>query len=199
MFSRSILIGFILSSTIVLAAVDFNRDVRPILASKCYACHGPDEESRKAKLRLDVREQALKRKPLFPVRSKRANYTIGFIQMTRMRSCLSNSHEPMSAEEKAILDQWIQEGAEYDKHWSFEPPVAKKPPELEDWGRNPIDSFVLRSMHSQDLQPSKEADPTPWFVGYTLTSSDCLLRLNRLILLSKTVKRIPMSGWWTNC
>ena len=160
MFSRSILIGFILSSTIVLAAVDFNRDVRPILASKCYACHGPDEESRKAKLRLDVREQALKKEAFVPgkIKESELHYRIHSDDPDEIMPP-PNSHEPMSAEEKAILDQWIQEGAEYDKHWSFEPPIAKKPPELESWGHNPIDSFVFRSMQSQDLQPSKEADP----------------------------------------
>ena len=160
MFSRSILIGFILSSTIVLAAVDFNRDVRPILASKCYACHGPDEESRKAKLRLDVREQALKKEAFVPgkIKESELHYRIHSDDPDEIMPP-PNSHEPMSAEEKAILDQWIQEGAEYDKHWSFEPPIAKKPPELESWGHNPIDSFVFRSIQSQDLQPSKEADP----------------------------------------
>ncbi|MEK9985918.1 MAG: c-type cytochrome domain-containing protein, partial [Opitutae bacterium] len=98
MFSKSIPIGFILSSTIVLAAVDFNRDVRPILASKCYACHGPDEESRKAKLRLDVREQALKKEAFVPgkIKESELHYRIHSDDPDEIMPP-PNSHEPMSA------------------------------------------------------------------------------------------------------
>jgi len=147
-----------------LAGVDFNREVRPLLASKCYACHGPDEEGRKAKLRLDVRKDALKSEVIVPGKIEESEFHY------RIRSDDPDeimpppeSHATLTAKEKDLLDQWIKEGAKYDKHWAFVAPVASNPPTGDSkWERNGIDSFVLENLQKRDLKPSAQAD------GYSL-------------------------------
>jgi len=144
----------------VLAEVDFNRDVRPILASKCFACHGPDKESREAKLRLDDRASAVKKEAIVPGKLEDSEFHY------RIRSDDPDevmpppkSHATLTAKEKDLLDQWIKEGAKYDKHWAFVPPVALAPPGKDSkWARNEIDSFVLENLEKHDLKPSPEAD-----------------------------------------
>ena len=110
--------------------IDYNRDVRPILAGKCYACHGPDKETRKAKLRLDLREVALKNKVIVPGKIEESEFHY------RIRSDDPDeimpppeSHATLTENEKDFLDQWIKEGAKYDKHWAFVPPLPPLLPE----------------------------------------------------------------------
>ncbi|MBT7916405.1 MAG: peptidylprolyl isomerase, partial [Planctomycetaceae bacterium] len=92
-------------------AVDFNREIRPLLASKCYACHGPDEEGRKAKLRLDVREVALKSEVIVPgkVEESEFHYRIRSDDPDEIMPP-PESHATLTAKEKDLLDQWIKEG-----------------------------------------------------------------------------------------
>lgn len=143
-----------------VSGVDFNRDVRPVLASKCYACHGPDEESRKAKLRLDVRESALKKEAIAPgkVKESELHYRIRSDDPDEVMPP-SESHAKLTEAEKDLLDRWIAEGAEYDEHWAFVRPVAVEAP----WTkvgrvRNPIDSFVFANLEKRGLKPAEEAD-----------------------------------------
>ena len=138
--------------------------IRPLLASKCYACHGPDEEGRKAKLRLDVRKGALKSEVIVPGKIEESEFHY------RIRSDDPDeimpppeSHATLTAKEKDLLDQWIKEGAKYEKHWAFVPPVASDPPAKDSkWERNGIDSLVLENLQKRDLKPSAQAD------GYSL-------------------------------
>ena len=141
-------------------SVDFNREVRPLLASKCYACHGPDEEGRKAKLRLDVREDALKNDVIVPgeIENSEFHYRIHSDDPEEIMPP-PESHASLTKEEKELLDRWIQEGAEYAKHWAFEPPASGKVPEgKKGWIRNPIDAFISDNLSKNDLNPSEEAD-----------------------------------------
>ncbi|MEK9634012.1 MAG: DUF1549 domain-containing protein, partial [Opitutae bacterium] len=141
-------------------AVDFNREIRPLLASKCYACHGPDEEGRKAKLRLDVRADALKNEVIVPgkIDESEFHYRIRSEDPEEIMPP-PESHATLTAKEKDLLDQWIKEGAEYQKHWAFEPPASPKVPEgKKAWIRNPIDAFISDNLSKNNLNPSKEAD-----------------------------------------
>ena len=147
-----------------LRGVDFNREIRPLLASKCYACHGPDEEGRKAKLRLDVREDALKNDAIVPgeIEESEFHYRIRSDDPEEIMPP-PESHATLTAKEKDLLDQWIKEGAKYEKHWAFVPPIASAPPAKNSkWERNGIDSFILENLEKHDLKPSTQAD------GYSL-------------------------------
>ena len=107
-------------------AVDFNREVRPILSDKCFHCHGPDESTRKAKLRLDTREGALR------IREGIAAIVPGKVAESELLQRIVSPHEDevmpppesklgrLSAEQAAVLRRWIEEGAEYRAYWSFE-------------------------------------------------------------------------------
>jgi hypothetical protein len=147
-------------TAIPLQAVDFNQEIRPLLASKCYACHGPDEGGRKAKLRLDLREVALKNEVIVPgkVDDSEFHYRIRSDDPDKIMPP-PESHATLTGKEKDLLDQWIAEGAKYDKHWAFVPPVASAPPGKDSkWARNGIDSFVLENLKKHDLKPLREAD-----------------------------------------
>ena len=143
-----------------LQAVDFNREIRPLLASKCYACHGPDKEGRKAKLRLDVREGALKSEVIVPgkIEDSEFHYRIRSDDPDEIMPP-PESHATLTGKEKDLLDQWIAEGAKYDKHWAFVPPITSEIPKTKSKsGQNPIDSFISESLQKHKLKPSKEAD-----------------------------------------
>ncbi|MBT4224116.1 MAG: DUF1553 domain-containing protein [Opitutae bacterium] len=144
--------------------LQFNRDVRPILADHCYACHGPDAHSRKAKLRLDKRESALGENDagsaIVPGKPEQSELVF------RIESDDDDElmpppkfHKPLTMAEKKILVRWIGEGAKYEKHWSFEQPKASKPPKTNYSSKviNPIDSFVFKRMEEQELIPSNQA------------------------------------------
>jgi hypothetical protein len=145
--------------------LEFNRDIRPLLSDRCFKCHGPDAHARKAELRLDVRDNALAERdsgrslvPGQPDRSelvKRIESTDADEQMPPPKS-----HLRLSREEIATLRRWVAQGAEYQAHWSFAPPVAAALPEVRQgaWGRNPIDRFILARLEREGLRPAAEAD-----------------------------------------
>jgi hypothetical protein len=143
------------------AQPEYNRDIRPILSENCFACHGPDSASRKAKLRLDQRDAAIKAEAIVPGHPDKS----ALIQ----RICAVDPTEIMppaktlkklSGAQKDLLKRWIAAGAEYQSHWSFI--AAKRPPvpgvKNVKWVRNPIDSFILAKLEAAGLQPSPEAD-----------------------------------------
>src|SRR5882757_1816213 len=117
----------------VPAVVDFNRDVKPFLSEKCYHCHGPDEAARKAKLRLDVRTDAIKdRKDGPAIKPKDAD---GSEVMKRITTTDADDIMPPPKENKAltareieILRKWIAQGAPYAEHWAFVKPVRPEVP-----------------------------------------------------------------------
>jgi len=146
--------------------VDFLREVRPILANHCFKCHGPDEGARKAKLRLDIRDEALK-----PAKSEEVPIVPGQPDKSELvRRVFADNEEdvmpppaakkPLTQEQKEILKRWIAEGAEYVPHWAFIKPVQAPQPKVRDpaWPQNGIDHFVLARLEKERLNPSPRAD-----------------------------------------
>lgn len=137
------------------AQIEFNRDVRPILSDNCFSCHGPDAAHRKAKLRLDVREAALAKEAFLPGKPAESEL------IARIRSSDEDeimpppdSHKKLSARDKAVLERWIAQGAEYQNHWAYEPPVKAALPA----GANAIDALIARRLTEVGMKPSPEAD-----------------------------------------
>ena len=147
------------------ADVDFQKDVRPILADNCFACHGPDVNARQADLRLDTREGAF---------ADRGGYQVivpGNAKASRLFERMSHEQEiarmpPPTADRHPTPDQvetirrWIDAGAEWISHWAFEAPVRPAVPDIVETGRptNEIDAFVLRRLQGLELELSPEAD-----------------------------------------
>jgi hypothetical protein len=141
--------------------VNYSQDVQPILSHSCYACHGPDEGKRKAKLRLDRREVAVKKavKPGDAAGSPlvaRITSTDPDEVMPPPRAKLA----PLSAAQIDLLRRWIDQGAKFDVHWSYIKPVGPAPPPVKDraWVRNPIDEFVAAGHEAHGFRPAPEAD-----------------------------------------
>src|SRR5688500_12106965 len=112
------------------AKIQFNRDVRPILSETCFTCHGPDKSHRKAGLRLDLREEALKSGAIVPGKPE-ASEAIKRIFTTNPDELMppTDSHKTLTAKQKQTLKQWVAEGAEYQPHWAFIAPTkAPLPP-----------------------------------------------------------------------
>jgi len=153
-------------STAFAAKVDFTREVRPILASHCFKCHGQDEGSRKADMRLDVRENAIKpaksgELPIVPGKPGKSEL-VNRIFSTNEDDLMPppDAKNPLAPAEKEIIKQWIAEGAKYEPHWAFIAPKQSRLPRVHDksWPRNAIDYFVLASLEKEGLKPSSRAD-----------------------------------------
>jgi len=145
--------------------VNYSRDIRPILSANCFACHGADEQSRKAKLRLDTFQGATFKKedtqaivPGHPEQSE----LIRRVTTSDLDDVMPppKTGKKLSSTEVNLIKRWIHEGATYTKHWSFAelkrpnlPPVKNK-----SWCRNPIDNFILARLEKERLKPEAEAD-----------------------------------------
>jgi hypothetical protein len=144
----------------------FTREVRPILAAHCFKCHGPDDQARKAKLRFDRREDALKparsgRRPIVPGKPGESELVARVFAEDEIEVMPPPSAKlPLTKEKKEILKRWIAEGAEYTTPWAFVPPRRPEVPAVKDAvrARNPIDRFVLARLDKEGLSPSPEAD-----------------------------------------
>jgi len=147
------------------ATVDFARDVRPILARHCFACHGPDQAQRKAKLRLDTKVGAFAdRGGWHPVVAGKVaeSEIIDRILSTEKDEIMppGGPEKRLKPEEVAILKSWIQQGATWRDHWAFQPPMKAAVPVVKNagWARNAIDLFILKSLEDAGLKPNGEAD-----------------------------------------
>ncbi len=147
--------------------VTFNRDVRPILADRCYACHGPDKNQRKTNVRFDREQGAflplagggraiVRGKPEESVLLQRVTSSDPVFRMPPAYA----GRDPLSDAEVETLRLWIEQGAEWERHWSFIPPQKPDLPAVErpQWARNPIDRLVLARLEEQGLEPSPAAD-----------------------------------------
>ena len=171
--------------------VDFNRDIRPILAENCFYCHGQDGNKRQADLRLDSRVFALQGKALIPGNATESSL------ISRIHSMDADEQMPppksnrkLSGDQKLLLEKWINQGATYSSHWAFTAPVRPELPKLSTpgWAKTPVDHFVLSKLEAEGMSPSPEADratilrrlyvdliglpPTPEQVDSFVTDSD---------------------------
>lgn len=147
--------------------IDFNYHIRPILSDRCFKCHGPDANARKANLRLDLEEgayAALKDDPTNHVivkgdPLKSALYLRISSTDTAELMPPPSSNLILSPQEIKIIEKWIKQGAPYKKHWAFIPPSSPELPEVKykKWPRNEIDRFILHKMESVGLSPNEEA------------------------------------------
>src|SRR3954454_6830664 len=136
--------------------IDFNREIRPILSNKCYACHGPDDGKREAGLRFDdpqIATHELDDGAIAIVAGKpNDSELIRRITSTdpEERMPPAKFGKPLSTQEITTLTNWIQQGARFAQHWSYVKPVRQTPPTAADpwknWPRNPIDQFTLQTM-----------------------------------------------------
>lgn len=157
----------LISLAVATEPISFNQHIRPILSDKCYFCHGPDEENNKADLRLDTREGAFaalgRAKDRFAIVPGKPD------ESELLHRVLSDDPDELmpppekgltlSLAEKDTLRQWIEQGAEWQGHWSFEP-LSKPalPAGTNAWGRSEIDAFVSRGLAEAGLAPQPEAD-----------------------------------------
>ena len=147
------------------AKIDFNFQIRPLLSDRCFRCHGPDSAARKAKLRLDTREGTFKPlddgwavvAPGHPDKSEMIRRIFTDDEDDHMPP--PDSHLKLTDTEKELLKRWVAEGAEYKSHWAFIPVGKVKPPTPANTKRvhNPIDSFVLSRLETENLQPAPQA------------------------------------------
>jgi hypothetical protein len=144
--------------------IEFNRDIRPILSDKCFACHGPDKSHRMKNLRFDVEEEAKRdlgggRFAIMPGDPEKSEL-IRRVSQAAPAGRMPLGKDPLSERDVAMLRRWIEQGAQWEKHWSFIPPVRPNLPQVKNrsWSRNPIDYFVLERLEREGLKPAAEAD-----------------------------------------
>lgn len=145
--------------------IDYVRDIRPILSDKCYACHGPDEASREADLRLDQLDSVFDSEAADNSIIARGDSNNSEL-IRRITSTDADEVMPpvefgktVSADELALLRRWVNDGAEWKQHWAFVPPQRADLPVVSDasWAQNPIDRFILARLDERGWQPSPEA------------------------------------------
>lgn len=145
--------------------VSFNRDIRPILSDACFACHGPDGATRKARLRLDTRDGLFEeRDGAGVVVSGDADASL-LLQRIMTEDSVDLMPPPetgkvLTVEQKELLRRWIEEGAVWEGHWAYQPVRRPAVPEVADsaWSGSAIDRFLYSRMQQRGLHPSPEAD-----------------------------------------
>jgi hypothetical protein len=141
--------------------VEYNRDIRPILAENCFACHGPDSASRKAGLRLDQREAAVEAEAIVPGKPDKSTLIERVFSDDKGEMMPPpKTNKKLTPAQKELLKRWIAGGAEYQIHWSYIAPVRASLPAVKNqqWVRNPIDAFILARLEAVGLAPAPEAD-----------------------------------------
>jgi len=148
--------------------IDFNREIRSILSDNCFKCHGPDDKERKARLRFDVKEDALK-----PAKSGDYAIVPGDLAKSKLVERVTSkdpdeimpppkSGKKLTPAQIDLLKRWIGQGAPWQEHWAFVKPERPSLPKVKEtrWPRNDIDYFVLARLEKEELKPSPEADKT---------------------------------------
>jgi hypothetical protein len=139
----------------------FNRDIRPILSDACFHCHGPDQNTREAGLRLDVRDDATSATesgavaivPGHPEKSEVVRRILSTDEDDRMPP--DRSHKSLTSRQKEVLSHWIAQGAEYQNHWAYEPVQRPPVPTPDD---HPVDAFIRQRLATENLRAAEEAD-----------------------------------------
>jgi mono/diheme cytochrome c family protein len=153
------------TSQISNSRADFQREVRPIFSDNCFRCHGPDQSTRMADLRLDTKEGAFgNRKNGTPIIPGKPEESLVYQRITAstadQRMPPSYAHKTLTAQQIEIIHRWIREDATWKEHWAFITPARPELPAVDarEWGRNPIDRFILARLEREGLQPAAEAD-----------------------------------------
>ena len=163
-FSISIFAILICHEGIGQESIQFSRDIQPILSEKCYHCHGPDENSREADLRLDT-EQGI-----FADASDHQVVSPGKLEESDLYQRMMSDDEsvimpppeakiPLTSSEKAKIKEWIESGAKWQRLWSLVPPQKTSLPQIANrsWARNSIDFFIAAKLEANRLRPSMDA------------------------------------------
>ena len=158
--------------------LSFNRDIRPIMSDKCFACHGLDAAHRKGELRLDTPEGAYAKGESGKVAVVPGNAAESEL-LKRINLAADDddvmpplkSHKTLSSAEKATIQKWIEQGASYQKHWAFETPVKAEIPTLPPGipVRQPMDAFIFQKLQKEGLTPQPETDKESLLRRVTLT------------------------------
>ncbi|MFL6276574.1 MAG: DUF1553 domain-containing protein [Blastocatellia bacterium] len=142
--------------------VDFNREVRSILSDNCFACHGPDDKQRMARLRFDTREGAFAKPGVIIPGDSQNSKLIKRITSKdpAFRMPPADSGHSLTEQQIATLTRWVDEGARWSNHWAYQPVTRPEPPAVTNaaWARNAIDRFILARLEREGLKPSPEAD-----------------------------------------
>ena len=140
--------------------VSFRREIRPLLADKCFHCHGPDPARRQADLRLDVEASARRTLKGTDTATSELLQRIT-TEDPELRMPPADSGKEMSPAEAQTLRRWIEQGAPWEQHWSFVPPQRPSVPHVkrDEWVRHELDHFVLKRLETSGLAPSPDADP----------------------------------------
>jgi len=151
------------------AKISYNFDIRPILSDKCFKCHGPDANHREAHLRFDIADSAFA-----PLKNTKGAFAIvpGHPEQSELLRRVTSSDPgyqmpptdshlgALTPQEISLFEKWIRQGARYQRHWAFIPPVKAPLPQPQNakWGHNEIDNFVLAKLEQLNMQPNEEAD-----------------------------------------
>ena len=172
-FAACSMIWFVLEATTILTAADapqsppvsFQRDIRPILSDKCFFCHGPDEKHREEDLRLDLRTGLLgdgtAKGVVVPGKVEASKLWKKIVHDDpELRMPPMESGKTLDDKERGLIRRWIEQGAEWQEHWSFSTPKRPGVPKVSDaaWPINAIDRFVLARLDRENLKPSPSAD-----------------------------------------
>lgn len=154
-----------MTSFIAKADIQFNKDIRPILSDKCFHCHGPDKDDRKANLRLDTAQGLITDLGgYFAIVPGEPEKSEVYKRITHRnpeeRMPPKSMHKVLSDDEKATIYEWIKQGAQWQNHWSFEPIADVQVPQIKQtsWAKTAIDSFILARLEQEQLSPSMKAD-----------------------------------------
>ena len=144
--------------------ISYDRDIRPILSDRCFACHGPDSDSREAGLRLDLAtgDEGAHEYAIVPGDAEDSEVWNRIVSddESEIMPPPSAHKKPLSSSEKQLIKKWIESGAQYETFWAFEPitrPTTPKPNDAQR-SRHPIDQFVLHQLESAGLEPAESAD-----------------------------------------
>src|SRR5215471_2629182 len=159
MHPRMLLCALLCLPATGIAQVQFNRDIRPIMAETCFRCHGPDKSSRMAGFRLDIGEEALK-----PTASGAIPIVPGDVEKSAIVQRVFSTgarimppafaHKDLTQTQKETIRGWVAEGAKYEGHWAYQP--VRRPTVAA--AGNPIDAFIEDRLKREGLHPSPEAD-----------------------------------------
>lgn len=146
--------------------INYSRDIKPILSNHCFACHGPDQKTLKANLRLDLPESAMKKLAsgdiaIVPKKPDDSELVARIFSNEKSEVMPPPEHgKPLTVEQKNLLKSWVASGAEYQSHWAFNKPVRSAIPTISQpqWVKNEVDAFILNRLDQAKLKPSVAAD-----------------------------------------